>query len=63
VQELLEKQLLKAGYHQIKVTPGYWKHNWQPISFSLVVDEFGVKYINKADINHLIQTLMQDYKI
>ena len=27
-QKLLEEQLLKAGYHQRKVTPGYWKHDW-----------------------------------
>ena len=27
-QELREEQLLKAGYHQSKVTPGYWKHDW-----------------------------------
>ena len=64
-QELLEKRLLKAGYRQSKVTPGYWKHDWRPISFTLamVVDDFGVKYINKTDVNHLIQTLKQDYKI
>ncbi len=53
-QELLEERLLKAGYRQSKVTPGYWKHDWRPISFTLVVDDFGVKYINKTDINHLI---------
>ena len=41
-QELLEEQLLKAGYRQSKVTPGYWKHDWQPISFTLVVDDFDV---------------------
>jgi hypothetical protein len=61
--ELLEEGLLKAGYGQSKVTPGYWKHGWRPISFTLVVDDFGVKYINKTDVNHLIQTLKQDYKI
>jgi hypothetical protein len=33
------------------------------ISFTLVVDDFGVKYINETDVNHLIQTLKQDYKI
>jgi hypothetical protein len=27
------------------------------------VDDFGVKYINKTDVNHLIQTLKQDYEI
>ena len=62
-QELPEERLLKAGYHQSKVTSGYWKHDWRPISFTLVVDDFGVKYINKTDVNHLIQTLKQDYEI
>ena len=62
-QEVLEKGLLKAGYRQSKVTPGYWKHDWRPISFTLVVDDFGVKFVNETDINHLIQTLKQDYEI
>ena len=35
-QELLEERLLKAGYCQSKVTPGYWKHDWRPISFTLI---------------------------
>ena len=42
-QELLEKRLLTAEYVQSTITPGYWKHNWRPISFTLVVDNFGVK--------------------
>ena len=62
-QNLLTKRLNKAGYFQSKITPGYWKHNWRPISFSLVVDDFGVKYINKDDVEHLISVLKQDYEI
>ena len=62
-QELLQERLLKAGYRQSKVTPGYWKHDWRPISFTLVVDDFGVKYINETVVNHLIQALKQDYEI
>jgi hypothetical protein len=27
-QELLETHLLKAGYIQLKITPGYWKQLW-----------------------------------
>jgi hypothetical protein len=27
-QELLEACLLKAGYTQLEITPGYWKHTW-----------------------------------
>jgi hypothetical protein len=56
-QELLTKQLLKAGYIQSAVTPGFWRHEWQPISFTLVADDFGVKYINKTDAKHLLAVL------
>jgi hypothetical protein len=62
-QDLLTKRLHKAGYQQSKVTPGYWRHKWRPISFTLVVDDFGMKYINKTDVNHLTSVLSQDYKI
>jgi hypothetical protein len=62
-QDLLTKRLHKAGYQQSKVTPGYWHHEWRPISFTLVVDDFGVKYINKTNVDHLTSVLSQDYKI
>jgi hypothetical protein len=38
-------------------------HNWRPILFTLVVNNFGVKYINKAHVHHLIKTLKIDYAI
>jgi hypothetical protein len=60
-QELLEKRLRIAGYSQSTVTPGYWTHTWRPISFTLVVDDFGVKYINKDDVDHLLEVLKKDY--
>jgi hypothetical protein len=63
VQELLETRLLKAGYTQSKITPGYWKHEWRPISFTLVVDDFGVKYIGAEHVQHILQVLKQDYEI
>ncbi len=50
VQELLEECLLEAGYSQSKTTPGYWKHDWRPISFTLVVDDFGIKYIRQEHV-------------
>ena len=62
-QELLTKRLHKAGYQQSKTTPGYWRHDWHPISFTLVVDDFGVKYINKDNVEHLASVLRQKYKI
>jgi hypothetical protein len=60
-QELLKKRLCIAGYTQSKLTPGYWTHTWRPISFTLVVDNFGVKYINKDNVEHLLDVLKKDY--
>ena len=41
---LLEKWLNTHGYHQSKLVPGLWTHDWRPIQFTLVVDSFCIKY-------------------
>ena len=61
-QQLLEERLAKAGYHQSRYTPGYWKHEWRPISFALIVDDFAVKYVGKEHAQHLLDTLKKDYE-
>ena len=53
-QEFLEKRLGEHGYHQSRFTPGVWTHEWCPIAFSLVVDDFGVKYVGKEHADHLV---------
>ena len=55
--ELLEKRLNKRGYQQSKLVPGLWKHDWQPIQFTLVVENFVVKYVGEKHPLHLKQTL------
>ncbi len=45
------------------MTPGYWKHEWRPIRFALVVDDLGVKYVGREHIHHLIKVLKSDYEI
>jgi hypothetical protein len=62
-QELLEQLLLKAGYTQSKITPGYWKHKWRPISSTLAIKNFGVKYIGKEHIQYLIKILKEHYEV
>ncbi len=62
-QDLLTKRLLKAGYRQSTITPGYWHHDWCPISFTHVIDNFSVKYINKDNVKQLASILRQDCKI
>ena len=61
--ELLEKRLNKHGYRQSKLVPGLWKHDTRPIQFTLVVDDFGVKYVGEEHAQHLKATLEEHYKL
>ncbi len=61
-QQLLEERLQKHGYHQSQTLPGLWKHDTCPISFSLVVDNFGVKYVGEENTQHLLDTVQNYYK-
>jgi hypothetical protein len=62
-QELLKEQLAKYGYHQSKIIPGFCSHKTRPICFTLVVDDFTIKYINEVDATHLIDALIRDNTI
>jgi hypothetical protein len=52
-----------SGYVPTKFTPGLYAHKTRPIAFSLVVDNFGIKYVNKEDMDHLIATVEKRYPI
>ena len=56
----LKKVLAKSGYFPSKHTAGLFAHKTSPISFTLVVDNFGVKYVDKANALHLKNTI-SDY--
>ena len=56
-QDLLTERLEKEGYFQSDKTPGLWTHTWRPITFTLVVDDFGVKHGGKKHAQHLISAL------
>ena len=62
-QNLLEKRLATKGYFQSTKTPGFWKHESRPICFSLIVDDFGVKYVGEEHANHLISVLSEFYTV
>ncbi len=61
-QQLLEKWLQQHGYHQSTTTPGLYKQETQPVSFTLVVNDFEVKYVGKENTQHLQDTVQQFYK-
>ena len=63
---LAKKQLIcflgSYGYAPVCHTPGLWRHTWRPISFCLIVDDIGVKYVGKEHADHLIQCLRNHYQ-
>jgi hypothetical protein len=61
--EFLQRNLAKDGYRPTQHTHGLWKHDTRPISFSLVVDDFGVKYVGREDAEHLMECIKNNYNI
>ncbi len=61
--KLLQKRLAPHEYYECKQTPGLWKHITHPILFTLVVDNFGVKYERQEDIDHLIKCVKSKYEL
>ena len=59
--DYLRKKLAPHGYFEVKHTPGLWKHITRNIQFTLVVDDFGVKYTKKADADHLLGILNKEF--
>ena len=61
--KLLQKRLPPHGYYECKHTPGLWQHLTHPISFTLVVDDFEVKYVGREHIDHLIKCIKEKYEL
>ena len=57
----LTKLLTAGGYQHIVGSLGMWKHNTRKTLFCLCVDDFGVKYYSKADVQHLHDTIAKEY--
>ena len=57
----LVQHLNKHGYVRAGTTDGLFKHITRDISFTLVVDDFGIKYVNDADVLHLIKIMREKY--
>jgi hypothetical protein len=60
---LLAKRLAPHGYRYTKSTPRLWAHETLPVTFSLVVDDFGVQYEGVSNVHHLINALEQHYTV
>jgi hypothetical protein len=62
-QQRLFKILAQHGYHPTEHTPALFRHETRPVAFSLIVDDFGVKYRDRADAEHLLAALRTEYAI
>ena len=61
--EQLRDHLLPHGYSPMPFTPGVWRHNTRRTTFTLAVDDFGIKYFSKQDAQHLFDALQEKYVI
>jgi hypothetical protein len=61
--QLLQIRVAPFGYYPSRHTPGIWLHKTRPIAFSLIVDDFDVKYVGKQHGDHLRNALLQSYEL
>ena len=59
----LVTQLSKHGYHKSKYTEGLFTHETRQIAFTLLVDDFAIKYVDKSDVDHLLICLREKYSV
>jgi hypothetical protein len=57
----LKNHLSTHDYAPCTHTPGIWTHSTRNITFSLVVNDFGIKYTNRDNAIHLLTALEEIY--
>ena len=60
-RENIIKVLQPFGYEPDPMSPNIWTHTTRPTKFCLCVDDFGVKYFSKDDLQHLIDALQSTF--
>ena len=53
----LVQKLKPHGYYPATHTIDIWKHTSLPTTFTLAVDDFGTKFFDKTDAQHLFDAL------
>eukprot|EP00957_Ditylum_brightwellii_P064413 4888970-Ditylum_brightwellii.AAC.1 len=61
--DLLKQCLALHGYYEVSLTPGIWYHMHRPVTFTLVVNDFGIKFVGNRHINHLLDILKNYYTL
>ena len=61
--KLLNKRLEKEGYRELPHTPGLFLHETGQVWFTIVVDDFGIKYVGEENAKHLLGVLKEFYEM
>jgi hypothetical protein len=61
--EQLRDHLARFGYVPVTHTPGLWRHTTRRTTFTLAVDDFGIKFFTKQDADHLFDALATKYDL
>ena len=59
----LVSHLVPYRYHPVHFTPSLQTHDKLKTTFTLIVDNFGIKYLAIKDIEHLKQALETKYTV
>ena len=62
-QERLIKHLAPYSYKPVCHTPSLWRHRSRPVTFALVIDNFGIKFKDKEHFKHLTVVLGDRYDV
>ena len=62
-QQTAEKRLANQGYHELPHTPGIFRNETRQVWFTVVVDNFGIKYVGEENANHLFGVLRELYEM
>jgi hypothetical protein len=60
---LLVTRLAPHVYRPCQHTHGLWRQDTKPVTFTLVFDDFGIKYSGKENANHLLNALKENYEV
>ena len=50
-------------YFKSPLVSALWKYKTRPTQFVLIVDDFGIKYFSKEDLDHLVNSLKKYYEV
>ena len=62
-KKCLSKRLNKKRHYPCQHNPGLWRHVWRPITFWLVVDDFGIEWNGIQHAKHLKELLEENYTV